>query len=218
MKPQFIPAILTDSADELVRLVHILERAGVERAHLDICDGIFVPTRTISGYDELRRICATLKWDVHLMIKDPEHFVDHWHSVQCADRFIVHVEATRMMDELIEHCHGHAHELWAAINPTTPLEQLTGQKTLPDGALFMTVEPGAQGRAFVPEVLSRIRAFHEHSPAMPIMVDGGITPATAHHCAAAGANVLVSGSYIIKSPDPVRALRELEASLAQATG
>lgn len=213
MKPQFIPAILTDSAEELVRLVHILERAGIERAHLDICDGVFVPTRTISGHEELRRICATLKWDVHLMVQDPEHYVDHWHGIPCTDRFIVHVEATGVMGDLIEHCHGHNHQLWAAINPTTPLERLTGLTTLPDGAVFMTVNPGAQGRAFVPEVLPRIEAFHAHMPDMPIMVDGGITPATAVTCAAAGASVLVSGSYIVKSPDPIRALRELEESL-----
>jgi ribulose-phosphate 3-epimerase len=77
----------------------------------------------------------------------------------------------------------------------------------------MTVHPGAQGRTFVPEVADRIRTFAANHAGMTIMVDGGITPETAPACVAAGANVLVSGSYIVRDPDPATALVRLHASM-----
>jgi ribulose-phosphate 3-epimerase len=210
---EIIPAILTDSEEELVRLVHIFERAGVTRAHLDICDGQFVPTRTVNGYDQLRRLSSKIKWDVHLMVQDPEHHIDHWWKSGLADRFIVHVEATEMMPTLADHCHGHGNQFWAAINPDTPLGKLTGQECAIDGATFMTVVPGAQGRPFRADVLEKIKLFKAERPEVPVMVDGGITPDTASQCAAAGASILVSGSFVIKSPDTAAALEELRTSV-----
>lgn len=209
---EIIPAILTDSEDELVRLVHILERAGVKRAHLDICDGTFVPTHTVEGYTQLTRLAASLEWDVHLMVKEPEQYVDHWWRCGCARRFIVHVEATDMMPALIEHAHGHSQELWAAINPDTPLEKLDGAGAV-DGVTFMTVVPGKQGNPFRHDVVERMSAYHAQHPETALMVDGGITPETASPCALAGAGILVSGSYIVKSPDPAKALADLRSSL-----
>ena len=209
---EIVPAILTDSEEEFVRLVHMLERAGVTRVHLDICDGQFVPAHTINGYDQLRRLPSSIRWDVHLMVKDPEHYVDHWHDLP-ADHFIVHVEATEMMDTLATHCHGHGQKLWAAINPETALGTLTGLQCELDGAMFMTVHPGQQGNPFVPEVLEKIRSFKAERPDLPVMVDGGITPTTAPQCVAVGASILVSGSYVTKSLDPAKALQELSASV-----
>ena len=209
---EIIPAILTDNEEEFVRLVHMLERAGVTRVHLDICDGQFVSSRTVNGYDQLRRLPSSMRWDVHLMVKDPEHYVDHWHDLP-ADRFIVHVEATDMMETLATHCHGHGQELWAAINPETALGVLTGLQCELDGTTFMTVHPGQQGASFTPEVLKKIKLFKAERPDLPVMVDGGITPTTAPSCVAAGASVLVSGSFIIKSGNIEDALRQLQASV-----
>ena len=209
---EIIPAILTNDPEELVRLVHVFERMGVERVHLDICDGVFVPTRTIVGYEELRRLDTKLKFDVHLMVKDPEHLIDHWHDLP-ADRFIVHVEATEMLPMLAEHCHSHSQQFWAAKNPETALSALTGLTVPLDGAMFMTVHPGQQGRPFVLEVLEQVKQFKAERPELLVMVDGGITPQTAPQCAAAGANILVAGSYIVCALDQTKALEELRSSL-----
>ena len=210
---EIIPAILTDSEAELVRLVRALEAAGVKRVHLDICDGQFVPTKTISGYEELARLETSLKFDVHLMVKDSEHYVDHWAMSPHADRFIVHVEATQMMATLADHCQSHGHQFWAAKNPDTALGVLTGLQCHVDGAMFMTVQPGVQGNPFVPEVLEQIKLFTAERPEIPVMVDGGITPQTASACAAVGASTLVSGSYIVKSDSIEGALARLRESI-----
>jgi ribulose-phosphate 3-epimerase len=209
---EVIPAILTDSADEFVRLVHILERAGVTRVHLDICDGVFVPTRSIAGYTELNRLTTDLKFDVHLMVAEPEQACEPWRGTR-ADRFIVHVEAVRDFGMLASHAHDCHKQMGAAINPETPLEELERIASMADFAQFMTVHPGAQGRSFVPGVLDRIRTFAANHPGMVIMADGGITPETAPQCVAAGASGLAVGSYIVTDPDPAAALQRLRAVL-----
>lgn len=205
-----------------MRLAHIFERAGVKRVHLDICDGQFVPTRTIDGYSQLVRLASSLEWDVHLMVQKPEEYMDHWGKCarlpdgqECVRRFIVHVEATDVMPTLVEHAHGHGQELWAAINPDTPLEVLaTPNGMSPDGVCVMGVVPGMQGRQFVSTTIDRIRELETGNEKLPIMVDGGITPETAPQCARAGAGILVSGSYIVHSLDPFRALDELRSSVS----
>ncbi len=191
---EIIPAILTDSEEELVRLVHLLERAGVTRVHLDICDGQFVPTRTINGYDELRRLASSLKWDVHLMVQHPNEEVSHWQGI-AIDRFIVHVETGQLPPDA-----------WAAVNPETSLEHIP---TNAPGVTFMTVHPGQQGQPFLPDVLEKMRAFHVAHPGVPLMADGGMTPTTASQCVAAGASILVSGSYLLKSGTIEQGIKEL---------
>jgi ribulose-phosphate 3-epimerase len=213
-RADIIPAILTDDPEELVRLLHVFERAGVKRVHLDICDGVFVPFRTITGHEEIRRLNTPIEFDVHFMVTDPENACEPWRGTR-ADRMIVHVETARDMGMLVEHAHACQKQLGAAINPETPTEQLEAVARLVDFAQFMTVQPGAQGRPFVPEVLERIRLFRANHSKMTIMVDGGITTATAPQCVAAGADVLVCGSTIVRDLDPVAALRRLQESVGR---
>ncbi len=210
---EIVPAILTSDSEELVRLVHGFERAGVRRVHLDICDGGFVPTRTIVGYEEIRRLDSPIEFDVHLMVADPDAACEPWRATR-ASRVIVHVEAVKDFNAMVSHAHDCKKQLGAAINPETPLERLESVAGMADFVQFMTVHPGAQNRKPVPEVLDRIRLFHANHPHMTIAVDGGITPETAPMCAAAGATVLVSGSYVVKSADPAAALKDLWSSIS----
>jgi ribulose-phosphate 3-epimerase len=211
---EVIPAILTNDPEEFVALVRKLEAAGVERVHLDICDGEFVPTQTISGYEELMRLETSVKFDVHLMVRNPERFVDHWWSCAQADRFIYHVESTDMFGMLAEHAHSHDHRVFAALNPDSPLEKLEAVQSHCDGVQFMTVHPGLQGQSFLADVLPKMTRYHNRHPDMPIMVDGGITPQTAPPCVAAGATSLVSGSFVIKSDSIEGALAQLRQSIS----
>jgi len=210
---EIVPAILTHDPEEFVRLVHIFERAGVRRVHLDIADGVFVPIRTITGHEEIRRLETPVEFDVHLMVADPVAACEPWRGTR-ARRMIVHVETTEDFSTLAEHAHGCQKELGAAINPETPLEKLDAVNGTADFVQFMTVHPGEQGRAFLPEVPERIRLYHANHPHQTVMVDGGITPDTAPLCAAAGAGVLVSGSYVVRSPDPAAALKALWTSIS----
>ncbi|MCC6934774.1 MAG: hypothetical protein IT406_03765 [Candidatus Yanofskybacteria bacterium] len=204
-----IPAILTESETELIRLVRIFERAGVSRVHLDVCDGVFVPTRTIKGYEELARLETSVKFDVHLMVARPELACANWCASVRADRFFVHVEAVQDFAILAGHAHECGKTLGAAINPETPLARLDAVVGHTNIIQFMTVHPGQQGRTFVPEALERMRQFHATHPDIVLSADGGVTPQTAPSCVAAGASLLVSGSYIVRAADPARALAEL---------
>ncbi len=211
---EIIPAILTDSPEQLVRLVHVFERLGFGRIQLDICDGVFVPTRTIVGYEELSRLACVAKFDVHLMVQEPEQACGHWCTVACADRFFLHVETVKDFATLCEHAMACGKKLVAAINPGTPIEKLEAVVPYVDTVQFLTIQPGAQGSAFVPDVLENIKTFHAAHPDIIIAVDGGINPDTAPQCIAAGASVLVVGSYLARSLDPAVALRELQNSLS----
>lgn len=210
---EIIPAILAQTPEAFATAYERLRSAGVKRIHLDICDGEFVATETISGFQELASLDTEVKFDVHLMVQRPEVYVDHWYACVCADRFIVHVEATSMMQELADHAHGHGNEFVAALNPDTPLERIEPYQQSLDAVQFMTVHPGLQGQSFIQDVLPKIRRFRAQYPEMPIMVDGGITPATTPACAQAGASILVSGSHVLGATDARRALQELEASV-----
>ena len=207
---EVIPAVLVKTEEELVAAVRRLEAAGVSRVHLDICDGEFVATQTIEGFGELARLETTIKFDVHLMVRSPERFVDHWWQCACADRFIFHIESTDMFSQLAEHGHSHGQMIFAALNPDTALEKLSAV-TGYDGVQFMTVHPGLQGQDFLPDVLPKISRFHQAHPDMPIMVDGGITPDTAAQCAVAGASTLVSGSFVMKSEDLAGAIQLVQS-------
>lgn len=206
---EVIPAVLPLTEEELITAVRRLEAAGVERMHLDICDGDFVSTRTIDGYLELMRLNTKILVDVHLMVKSPEQYVDHWWACECVERFIVHVESTHMFDVLRHHAHSHDQEVVATLNPDTPLEKLDALEGY-DGVQFMTVHPGLQGQDFLPDVMPKISRFSKKYPEMPIFVDGGITPATAPQCVAAGATALISGSYILGHDNIEEAIKQIQ--------
>ena len=212
---EIIPAIMTESDEEFVRQVHMLERAGVKRVHLDIADGIFVPRRTIMGHEQLRRIDTSLIFDIHLMVHAPERQCALWCDTPHTSRFLVHVEATRAFAQIGEHTHAMGKQLGASINPETGAHRLEEVLGSVDMVQFMTVHPGAQGRSFVPEALDRVTEFHASHPDIPIIVDGGVTPQTAPACVSAGATCLVSGSYVMRATDTARALRELAVSVGE---
>lgn len=211
---EIIPAILTDSEEEFVRLVHMLERVGVKRVHLDICDGIFVPARTITGYDQLLRLKTALQFDVHLMVESPESRCEDWCAIPQADRFFIHIEATPHFNVLCERAAKCHKKIGAVIEPDMSTEKLESVTAVTDLVQFMMVHPGAQGRVFLTEVLENMRVFHSAHPDISIIADGGINPATAPQCVAAGASALVAGSYITKSIDLPSALAELQKSIS----
>jgi ribulose-phosphate 3-epimerase len=186
----------------------------VTRVHLDVADGVFVPRRTVLGHEQLRRMETDLIFDIHLMVSRPEEQCRVWCNLPHADRFLVHIESTERFADISRHAREHGRRLGAALNPET--NPLRLEPVLPhiEVVQFMSVYPGAQGRAFVPEVLDQVTEFHAAHPDIPIMMDGGITPQTAPRCVRAGACCLVSGSYVMRASDFARALRELAAAVA----
>ncbi|MBI3273731.1 MAG: hypothetical protein HYZ69_01165, partial [Candidatus Colwellbacteria bacterium] len=147
---EVIPAILTDSYDDLEKKVRLIE-PHMARAHLDIADGIFVPNETIKGYSELDLISTGLKFDVHLMIKDPLTQLSHWNTEK-ADRFILHIESNEMVPAINE-LRSMNKGIGLAVNPDTSLNMVEPFVDSVDFIQFMTINPGFQGREFLDEVV-----------------------------------------------------------------
>lgn len=207
---EIIPAILTDSSAKFKEIVRKVE-PYTKRIHVDIADGEFVPNKTVSGYEELKDIEAGVKFDIHLMVRKPEDHLKEWLHTH-ADRFILHIESEGDPSKLIEDLHANNRKVGLALNPETEISKVEPLLNKIDFIQFMTVKPGFQGSLFATEVVDKIADFHSRYPDIIIMSDGGITPETAPMLSRAGVSELVSGSYIIKSPDIKTAIGKLQES------
>jgi ribulose-phosphate 3-epimerase len=192
------------------------ERGGADLIHVDVMDGHFVPNITI-GPPVVRAIkrVATVPLDVHLMIEDPDRYIDAFVEAGAA-MISVHAEVLPHLHRTIHLIKGLGVKAGVALNPSTPvcaLEELAGDV---DHVLVMTVNPGFGAQTFIPRSESKIRAVRalldREGNAAPIEVDGGIDTTTAARVVAAGARILVAGNAIFAAPDPTRAARELRAA------
>jgi len=199
------------------------EAAGVEGLQIDVMDGRFVPNITFGpGVVRALRPLVTVTLDVHLMIVEPERYLEDFADAG-ADRLMVHQEACRHPHRVLQSIRELGVEAAVAINPGTPLSVLEELLDLTDLIQVMTVNPGFGGQPFIHSQVEKIRhlkqMLDEQSRDIPIAVDGGIDTTTAPLVVAAGARVLVAGSSISNTKasvaDNVAALR---ASVRSAQG
>lgn len=209
---EIIPSILVKTKEELLARISAVESL-VERVHLDIADGIFVPNMTIAGFSEIENIETTLKFGVHLMVSKPENHILRWLRTP-AESFAFHIESTSQVMEVIEKIREAEKEVGLALNPDTPLSAIESYVNEIDFVHFMTVSPGFYGGEFVEDVLDKMSDCHYFYPDKTIVVDGGVNPDTAPKLVQAGANILVAGSYVFKDNSPAKALEELKMSIA----
>ena len=207
---QIIPAILTNSSEEFEKIISLIEPYAT-RVHLDIGDGVFVPNETIKGYSELGLVSTSLKFDVHLMVKNPLGQLLHWNK-ENIDRFIIHVESEDVAT-VIKEIRGMGKNVGLALNPDTSMRHVEPFIGSTDFIHFMTVNPGFQGRDFLDHVIEKIRSFRKKYPEVLIAVDGGINPTTAESVIEAGADMLISGSFILKSGNVGKAIAELREAV-----
>lgn len=210
-------SILSADFGRLAEQVQLAEQAGVDWIHVDVMDGHFVPNITI-GPDVTRAIrkATKLPLDVHLMIANPERYVQDFVDAG-ADWLGIHVEATAHLEGLIQSIKQAGAKATVTLNPATPLNCLDYVLQDADMILLMTVNPGFSGQKFIRGVLPKIRRLRQmiDEQKLPtlIEVDGGVSTATVGEIAAAGADVLVSGSGIFGGSGDlaanVRQLREL---------
>ncbi len=206
-----IPSILVKTKEELLEKISAVEQL-VDRVHLDIADGIFVPNMTVSGFSEIETIETFLKFSVHLMVSKAENHIGRWLKTP-ADSFTFHIESTGQVMEVIEKIREAEKEAGLALNPETPLSAIEPYINEIDFVHFMTVEPGFYGGEFVNDVLDKMSDCHYFYPDKKIIVDGGVTPETAPKLVQAGADILIAGSYIFKDNNPANALEELRKSI-----
>lgn len=217
--PVVLPALLLCDFGHLAREVHRLEEAGAEALHLDVMDGRFVPQLTYGQVVvEAVRKAAKVPIEVHLMVEQPELTAAEYARLG-ADIVTVHAEAVANPRETLSAVREQGARAHLAISPKTPVERITPFLDACDGVLVMSVEPGFGGQRFEPLALDKLAhlaaARREQGLRFRLGVDGGISTETVGPVAAAGAELIVAGSAVIRSADYARAITELE-SLARA--
>jgi ribulose-phosphate 3-epimerase len=175
--------------------------------HLDIMDGHFVNNLSF-GPHVMECLKTKLKKVVHLMVEKPEDYVDRFIEAG-ADEIILQLESTEVLDELIERIHKKKLKVGIAVNPETKIHWLRYYFDKVERILIMTAEPGFGGQAFMYEMLDKISEIRDES-GVSIAVDCGIDDKTGKLCVLAGADVLIAGTYIWKSPDAHEAVEILK--------
>ena len=196
-------------ADELRRA----EAAGCDMIHFDVMDGHFVPNLSygVPVLKSIRKYCA-LPFDVHLMITDPLDYIDAFADAG-ADHITFHEEISEGPREVIKKIRSRGITAGISVKPNTPVESVYELIDLLDMVLVMTVEPGFGGQGFISHTLDKIsalrREIERRGLKTDIEVDGGIDASTSVLVKNAGANVLVSGSYLFKAKDMAAAAKAL---------
>ncbi len=211
--PAILPSMLLCDFGNLRAEVAALERAGAAALHLDVMDGHFVPNMTYGlTLVEAFRSLTSLPLDVHLMISNPEEYLERY--VQAgADMISFHVEAVDDPRPLLQQLHALDCVASVALNPGTPLDMVEGSLDLCDAVLVMSVEAGFGGQAFQPVALEKLRTLRNRMGEQLLLeVDGGVNQTTIADCRDAGADLLVIGSGIFGGDDyetRTRHLRQL---------
>ena len=199
------PSILSADFARLAEEVRAVEAAGADWLHVDVMDGRFVPNITIGPpvVRALRRV-TRLPLDVHLMIVEPERYVDAFAEAG-ADTITVHVEACTHLHRTLCHVRSLGKRAGVTMNPSTPEDSLRYVLEVCDQVLVMSVNPGFGGQSFLREVLPKVSAIRRMIDAtgrpIDLEIDGGITAETAPEAIAAGARVLVAGNAVFNAPD-----------------
>ena len=198
------PSLLSADFSRLGEEVAELEQAGADWVHFDVMDGHFVPPITIGPrtVEHCRRY-AQLPFDVHLMIENPERYVEAFRDAG-ATTLSVHVEATRHIHRVLDTIRRAGLRPGVCLNPGSPLALVEPVLKDADLLVMMCVNPGWGGQRFIEGSLPRIeaaRALRDRlNPQLEIEIDGGVTEETGHEAAARGATVLVAGNFVFTHP------------------
>ncbi|MEH7374489.1 MULTISPECIES: ribulose-phosphate 3-epimerase [Bacillaceae] len=199
------PSILSANFARLGEDIKDVERGGADYIHVDVMDGHFVPNITIGPLIvEAIRPITKLPLDVHLMIENPDQYIEAFAKAG-ADIITVHVEACTHLHRTIQQIKAQGVKAGVVLNPHTPVSMIQHVLEEIDLVLLMTVNPGFGGQSFIHSVIPKIKQvasmIEERKLQVEIEVDGGVNSETAKLCIEAGANVLVAGSAIYNQQD-----------------
>lgn len=214
MKPLISPSLLSANFLDLKTDIQMINASEGDWLHLDIMDGVFVPNISF-GFPVIKAVAKECKkpLDVHLMIVHPENYISQV-AATGAMMMNVHYEACVHLHRTIQQIHDAGMKAGVTLNPATPVCLLEDIICDVDMVLLMSVNPGFGGQKFIDEILAKTRRLRrmidESGSKALIQIDGGVNAETAPLLVEAGADVLVSGSYIFKAADPIATIHDLK--------
>ncbi|MEK1461914.1 ribulose-phosphate 3-epimerase [Limosilactobacillus fermentum] len=208
------PSILSADYVNLQKDIEMVEKGGAEVLHIDVMDGIFVPSISYGpGFVKAIRPISKMVLDVHLMVQNPEHILPDFIDAG-ADIIGVQVEATQHIHRALQIIKNGGVKAEVVINPGTPVDMIKPVLHMVDQVLVMTVNPGFGGQKFLPETVAKIAELDalkkELGYDFDIEIDGGVNDQTVVDCYKAGATVAVAGSFVFDNEDPVAQINKIK--------
>lgn len=209
------PSLLAADFLHLDSDIQMINDSEAEWLHLDVMDGVFVPNISF-GFPVLEAVASKCKkaLDVHYMIVHPEQYIKQTAKLG-AMMMNVHYEACTHLHRTIQEIHDAGMKAGVTLNPSTPVSVLEDIIADVDMVLLMSVNPGFGGQKFIENTIAKVKRLkkliNESGSKALVEVDGGVQAETAPRLVEAGVDVLVSGSYVFKAPDPLAVIRELRS-------
>lgn len=209
-----VPAILTEDPKALKNMVRQAERFA-DYVQLDIMDGRFVPSRSIT-YQDLIALSIKVSWEAHLMVEQPEDYLESLMKAG-AQKVLFHYESTSSPQTVISRARELGLEIGLAVNPETDVPTILQLVNEVDSVLFLTVHPGFYGSQFIPQVLNKVVKLRRIRPSIEIGADGGIKENNIVQVARVGVDVIYIGSAIFLQSQPAEKYRNLVALVREAS-